>query len=237
MGYQEVKVIVCDDDKNVRNQIYNYLEEFELCNQCRFDIKTFASGEEMMKSSAIEECELLFLDIEMGALNGIEVSHIFREQQGRDELQIIFVSSYDRYMREMFEVRPFNYLSKPFTKEKFNDTLEKFLRLHKKSSAIFTFKIGRELYRLPYKEILYFESSKRKITLHTKDDTMDFYGKLDELETELKENSFFRIHQSYLVNPVHIRTYSSHGVTLINGLEIPISPKYKKAFLQMQIIQ
>lgn len=237
MGYQYVKVIVCDDDENTQNQIYNYLEEFESCNQCRFDIRTFSSGEELMASSAIDECDLLFLDIEMGALNGIEVSHFFREQQGRDELQIIFVSSYDKYMKEMFEVRPFNYLSKPFTKEKFNDTLGKFLRLHKKNSAVFTFKVGRELYRLPYREILYFESSKRQIILHTKDDTMDFYGKLDALEMELNENSFFRIHQSYLVNPTHIKTYSSHCVTLANGVEIPISTKYKKAFLQMQIMQ
>lgn len=237
MGCQEVKVIICDDDKNIQNQIYNYLEEFEVSNSCRFDIKTFSSGAEMMQSSAIEECELLFLDIEMGALNGIEISHICREQRGWDELQIIFVSAYDKYMKEMFDARPFNYLSKPFTKEKFHDTLEKFLRLHKKCSSIFTFKIGRELYRLPYKEILYFESSKRKILLHTKDGVSGFYGKLDELEAELKENSFFRIHQSYLVNPVHIRTYSAHGITLINGLEIPISSKYKKAFLQMQILQ
>lgn len=237
MGYQDVKVIVCDDDKNIRNQIYNYLEEFELCNHCRFDIKTFSSGEEMMKSSAIEECELLFLDIEMGALNGIEVSHIFRDQQGRDELQIIFISAYDKYMKEMFEVRPFNYLSKPFKREKFNETLEKFLRLHKKNSSIFTFKIGRDIYRFSYKEIFYFESFKRKIILHTKDNTVDFYGKLNELEMELKENSFFRIHQSYLVNPMHIRTYSSHCVILVNGLEIPVSTKYKKAFLQMQIMQ
>lgn len=237
MGYQEITVIICDDDKNTRNQIYNYLEEFEMGNQCRFDIKTFSTGQEMMESSSIEECELLFLDIEMGALNGIEVSHILREQQGRDELQIIFVSAYDRYMKEMFEVRPFNYLSKPFTAEKFNITLERFLRLHKKSSEFFTFKIGRALYRLPYGEILYFESSKRKIIIHTKDETMDFYGKLDELEKELKENSFFRIHQSYLVNPIYIKNYSSHEVTLINELKISISSKYKKTFLKMQIIQ
>lgn len=237
MGYQEIKVVICDDDKNIRNQIYNYLEEFEGYNQCKFDIKTFSTGEEMIKSSAMEECELLFLDIEMGVLNGIKLSHMIREQQGRDELQIIFVSAYDQYMRDMFEVRPFNYLSKPFTKKKFDDTLEKFLRLYKKSSSIFTFKIDREIYRFPYREILYFESSKRKIILHTKENTKDFYGKLDELESELKENSFFRIHQSYLVNPMYIRAYSCNRVTLINGLEIPVSQKYKKVFLKMQIIQ
>lgn len=83
MGYQEIKVVICDDDKNIRNQIYNYLEEFEGYNQCRFDIKTFSTGEEMIKSSAMEECELLFLDIEMGVLNGIKLSHMIREQQGR----------------------------------------------------------------------------------------------------------------------------------------------------------
>lgn len=237
MVYQDVKIIICDDDKNIRNQIYNYLEEFESQNYCKFDIYTFTSAEELMKASALKDCELLFLDIEMGTLNGIEVSHMLREQQGRDELQIIFVSAYDRYMKEMFDVRPFNYLSKPFTRERFNDILGEFLRLHKKSSTIFTFKTGRDLQRLPYKEILYFESFKRKIIVHTKDDTVDFYGKLDELVTNLQENSFFRIHQSYLINPMHIKIYSLHSVTLVNGLEIPISAKYRKAFLQMQTIQ
>jgi DNA-binding LytR/AlgR family response regulator len=237
MAYQTIKVIICDDDKNIRNQIYNYLEEFESSNYCKFDINTFESAEEMMKTAALEDCELLFLDIEMGALNGIEASHIIRDQQDRVELQIIFISAYDRYMKEMFEVRPFNYLSKPLTKERFNETLEKFIRLHKKNSTYFTFNTGRNLYRLSYKEILYFESSKRKIIVHTKDGTSDFYGKLDELVVDLKENSFFRIHQSYLVNPMHIKFYSSQSVTLVNGLEIPISAKYRRAFLNMQITQ
>lgn len=237
MGYQNINTIICDDDKAIRNQIYSYLEEFEVGNYCRFEIKTFSSAEEMLKSAFIDDCELLFLDIEMSGLNGIEVSHIFREQQGKDELQIIFISAYDQYMKEMFDVRPFNFLSKPIHREKFDDTIERFIKLHKKSSLIFTYKVGRELLRVPYKEILYFESSKRKVLLHTKEGVAEFYGKLDELMDDLREHSFFRIHQSYLVNPIHIHNYSAHVIRLVNGIEIPISNKYRKVFLEMQMLQ
>ncbi len=236
MVYQAVKTIICDDHKETRNQIYNYLEEFGSNHFCEFDIHTFASSGEMMHSSALEECELLFLDIEMGEPDGIEVSRILRNQQGREEIQIIFISAYDRYMKDMFEARPFYYLSKPFSKDKFFYVVDKFLSLYKKYSGVFSFKTGRETYRLPYKEILYFESVKRKIIIHAKGGSLDFYGKLDELEGDLNKNSFFRIHQSYLVNPMHIKLYSARSVTLVNGLEIPISTKYRKTFLQMQIV-
>lgn len=235
MEYQKVMVVICDDDRNIQNLLYNCLEEYQKGKLFEFQIKTFSSGEELLNYESIEQCDLLFLDIEMKDVNGIQVSHILRELRKLDNLQIIFVSAFDRYMKEMFDVRPFQYLSKPILKEKLFSTLDSFCRLYTKNTTVFSFKIGRIAYRVPYGEIIYFESCRRKIIIHTITDTYEFYEKMDVLEEILKRGSFYRIHQSYLVNPIFIKHYSSQYIILENGLKIAISAKYKKEFLEMQL--
>ena len=236
MRFDEINVAICDDDENIIKILYNHLEKYEEKKACSFNVSTYLSGEELLESSFLNECDLLLLDIEMCSINGIELAHIIRENL-KENLQIIFISSYDKYMKEMFDVHPFNYLTKPISENKFFDALDKYIRYCRKTRTVFTYKVGREIYRIKYKDILYFESTKRIINIYAKEDIYSFYGKLDEVELEVLEKCFYRIHQSYLVNPEYIRTYSPRSVTLENGFTIPISAKYKSNFLQMQVEQ
>lgn len=235
MNYQKNIIAICDDDKNIQNMLYNYLEEYEKNKSFEFEIVTFSSGEELLNSRVINQCDLIFLDIEMKNINGIQVSYILRTLKELDDLQIVFVSAYDKYMREMFDAHPFQYLSKPISKEKLFSTLDSFCRMYTKNATIFSFKVGRSLYRIPYGEIIYFESCRRKIMIHATSATYEFYEKMDILEKGIKEGSFYRIHQSYLVNPLFIEQYSSQYIILKNGFKISISSKYKKEFLKMQL--
>lgn len=90
MEYQKVMVVICDDDRNIQNLLYNCLEEYQKGKLFEFEIKTFSSGEELLNYESIEHCDLLFLDIEMKDVNGIQVSHILRELRKLDNLQIIY---------------------------------------------------------------------------------------------------------------------------------------------------
>jgi len=151
-----------------------------------------------------------------------------------NNLQIVFVSAYDKYMRSMFDVRPFQYISKPVVKEKLFNTMDVFCSLFMKKSEYFSFKIGKEVHRVPCQEIIYFESCGRKVRLHTNEKCFEFYEKLNVLEKVLEGACFCRIHQSYMVNPQYIGQYSAQQVVMQNGERIPVSGKYKKSFIKMQ---
>lgn len=123
--------------------------EYQIGTTYEFDIYVYSSGEILLQSVSNVNCDLLFLDIELGGINGIEVSHILRNLEERENLQIVFISSHDKYMREMFNVRPFQYLSKPLSETDLTTTLNTFMKLHRIKSTVFCFKKGKTIYRYP----------------------------------------------------------------------------------------
>lgn len=231
---QKIIIGICDDEKSIRNLLYNYIEEYGALYKYEFDIHTFMLGEDLLNSKSIYQCDLLFLDVEMGNINGIQTAHFLRELSELENLQIVFVSAHDKYMKSMFDVRPFQYISKPVSKEEFFKTLDSYCKFFIRKCDFFSFKTGRTMHRLPCSDILYFESKGRKIFLYTKQECIEFYDKLNVLERSLENAGFYRIHQSYLVNPYYIVQYSTQHVVMQNGVTIPVSGKYKSRFIEMQ---
>lgn len=86
-----------------------------------------------------------------------------------------------------------------------------------------------------YKDILYFESSDRKITLVSSDETLQFYGKMDAVKSQLKSSDFLRVHKSYLVNVIHVMEYSYEWMKMKNGVVIPIS-KSNRACIRQELL-
>ncbi len=231
---QKIAIGICDDDKNIQNYLYNALEEYGSIHSCEFDIYTFSFGEDLLKSKTIFQCDLLFLDVEMGNMDGIRTAHVLRELTELENLQIIFVSAHEKYMKSMFDVRPFHFLSKPVSKEKLFETMDAFCKFYRRRCEYFSFQAARTVHRVPCEQILYLESRGRKIYIHTMGECFTFYGKLDVAEHELENAGFYRIHQSFLINPKFIGQYSPRQVMMKNGVTIPISEKYKSRFLEMQ---
>jgi len=231
---QKIAIGICDDDKNIQNNLYNALEEYGSIHSCEFDIYTFSFGEDLLESKTIFQCDLLFLDVEMGNLDGIQTAQLLRDPAELENLQIVFVTAHDKYMKSMFDVRPFQFLSKPVSKEKLFETMDNFCKLFIRKCEYFSFQTARTVHRIPCGQILYLESKGRKLCLHTTVECFEFYGKLDVAETELANAGFYRIHQSFLINPNLIAEYSPRQVMMKNGVAIPISDKYKSRFLKMQ---
>ena len=231
---QKIIIGICDDEKNTQNLLYNHLEEYGQKKHYEFDIHTFSLGEELLASKFLSQCDLLFLDVEMGSVNGIETAHFLRKAEELEDLQIVFVSAYDKYMKSMFDVRPFQFLSKPVSKEKLFETMDAFCKSFLRKCEYFSFQAGREVHRLPCSQILYLESRGRKIFVYTTEECFSFYGKLTAAEQALENAGFYRIHQSFLVNSNAVGQYSPRQVILKNKTLIPISAKYKSHFLEIQ---
>lgn len=231
-----IHVAICDDNEKIRRHIEKKVNEH--CENC--SVELFKDGEELLRSGA--DHELLFLDIEMPGRTGIDVARQIRlsqEKRGADKSMIIFVTAYREYMESAFDVEAFHYLLKPVADEKFDRVLDRAIRelkrrqnYHEKSIVV---RDGAAMHKLYLKDIIYVESSSKKVVIHTTGKTVETYSRMQGME-ELLGDTFFRCHRCYLVNMEHIESYRTDELRVTGGDRLFISKKkyapFVKAYMQ-----
>lgn len=237
-----INIAICDDDLPTTELI----ERLILDNQKYFPekiiVSIFFSGESFSKS--IENgCpfDIIFMDIEMKKVNGIEAGQKLRVDNENDIVHIIYVSSYEKYHLKLFDVQPSGFIKKPICKDIFNNKLNSIIKkvLNKKAQGKINFlsveKKGKTIL-IPFRDIIYFESKTRMIFLFTSKEEINYYSKLNEEEKKLIGNNFIRIHQSYIVNFYFVKEIFANKVVLVNKKELPISEK-KSHFVKMSYLK
>lgn len=215
-----MKICICDDEPKLRLALAKVVgRELELCG-IDYRIEEYASGEELLKNLAKGEPDILFLDIEMGKVSGMEAARELRRKYKNTVL--IFVTAYPDFVFQGYEVHAFHYILKPYKEEKIREVLhkaleefeslkEQYYRIEQKTGTV----------RLLVKEIVYFKSDRKKVQAVMKDRTEEFYGKLSDVEAELPWY-FVRSHNRYLVN-LHFVTKIEGSVCICREEEIPVS--------------
>lgn len=227
------KIAVCDDEKIICSTLYNKIENLLKLKSVRFEIDCFTSGEELCNEIKRTDYDLLFLDIELPKMNGVAVGQYIRETLKNETIQIAYISSKQEYAMELFEIRPINFLIKPLTDKKVENVIDKFLQLNKIDVEIFNFKSGRNYYKIPLSDILYFYSNGRKINIVTSNKEYEFYGSLDNIYSEVKNKKFLFVHKSFLVNFKHINKYQYEQITMSDDKIIPVSQSRRKIVRSM----
>ncbi|MBR5953363.1 MAG: response regulator transcription factor [Pseudobutyrivibrio sp.] len=207
-----MKIAICDDDISFTSKLEEIIKQESVNYGKKPEIDVFFDGETLVKS--IEDGQsysMIFLDIEMKRMNGITAARRIR-QLDRYTL-IIYISSYDDYLKELFEVEPFRFISKPLQLQKLKQYFGEAIRKIEGLNNIYSYSYNKEEYTVPIKQIVYFESNKRLINIRLNDGTeQSFYGKLNNVEKEIQKinKHFIRIHQSFLVNYSYVKkmTYS-----------------------------
>lgn len=229
-----IKIAICDDENTIVNKIEQIL--LRICRQRNIDvdIDIFYSGTALEKEVVGgTRYDLIYMDIEMKNGNGIEAATNIRKVD--ENVMLIYVSAYDRYALELFRLDVFSFIKKPMVEEKFVGTfLEAYDRMVGRM-VYFTFRNRREEYKIPCRDILYFASIGRKISVIHRDGTIDeYYGKLSEVEEKVSGGKipFLRIHQSYLINFLWVKSRTKSEVTLINGTRLMISEDRQKTFVR-----
>ncbi len=163
----------------------------------------------------------------MKEMNGIEAARLVRSL--KLPTLLIYISSYDTYFEQLFEVEPFRFLSKPIALVQFENYFSAALNRIMDNTQFFTFSFRQEHYKIPLSEIVYFESRRRDVIIHTTKKDYRFIGKLDSTERSTSNHtfSFIRVHQSFLVNFYYIRSLSPSSLILATGTSLPISSKYR----------
>ncbi len=225
-----LKIAICDDDKALCLQLKSMLNETNEKTDENIEISIFFSGEEMCDSLlGGNHFNIIFLDIELREINGVEVGKKIREEFNDELTQIVYISAKDSYAMDLFDIRPLNFLVKPLKTEKIESVLKTAKKILGTSNQYYEYKIGNVNFNVLLNDILYFESSGRKVKIILKDDVTEYYGKLSEVEEKLKNSDFFFIHKSYLINYNHVIEYTYEYVKMSNNEILGISQNNRKA--------
>lgn len=223
------RIAICDDELTVCSQIEMMVLAYAKKTSQEIEVDVYTSGEEMCRNMMeAVEYNLIFLDIELKALNGVEVGRIIREEMKDDIVHIIYISAVQGYAMELFEIRPINFLIKPLTEEKIAKNLAKSIELTECENQVFEFKVAKTFYKIPYKDIYYFVSEGKKVKIVTKNEIKEYYGKLNDSIEVLPEDEFFAIHKSYIVHYMYVTEYRYDCLKMINDQTLPISQAYRK---------
>jgi DNA-binding LytR/AlgR family response regulator len=223
------KCIIIDDEELARRLIKNHLqqlEDFELVASC-------SSAIEASKVLQENTIDLIFLDIEMPVLKGIDFYKNLLYKP-----KVIFTTAYRDYAIDGFELNAVDYILKPITFQRFFNAIEKFRALQngnpststpaslENKEAFIYIRKDRKQVKVNFDHILYIESLKDYIKIHlenehhvTKSSISSFLKKLD--------NRFIRIHRSYIINKDKITAYTKNDIE-IGRMEIPIGDNFRE---------
>ena len=232
-----IRIAICDDEAPTRA----YLTSLIRAQDCPCEVVEYASAGDCLADH--RGIDLLFLDIELNAIgpDGMALARQIREGSSAAQPVIIFVTGYERYVFDAFDVGAFQYLLKPVDEEKFAQVFARAVeqieagRVQPQLSHALTLQSAGTSRTVPLDSIYYIESSNHKVMLRLKDGEFSCYGKIRDLEAELGDQ-FCRVHKGYLVNLAYVEGYSKTELTLTNGEKLLIS-KYKyqdfvKAYLR-----
>ncbi len=222
-------IAVCDDELleclNLSAKIRTFMEELGIpCS-----IEQFQSGKELLK--ALNRLDLIFLDILMDGMDGMETARRCRELAF--EKKLVFLSSSRRYVFDAYDVEAFHYLVKPVDDEKLRQVLGRAARQAEASCEDYIV-VSRERQRrkLFLDSVLYFEIQGRQIHVHEKGGGFTYYEQIGVLEKQLQGKGFFRCHKSYLVNLRHVDAYNRQEAILDNEERIIIAKRRYEDFCQ-----
>lgn len=219
---------ICDDGKNICASLEEMVLQYAEKSKRKMGIKVWYTGEELCRYlEQGGQLDILFLDIELIKLTGIEVGDFIRNKMENRGMQIIYISGESSYAQKLFKTQPMDFLVKPISVRQIEDALELAIKLLEKNVERFKFQNGRDYYYISYGEIIYFESEGRKIKIVCVDAEKEFYGAIRELEKKLPKE-FFTIHQSYVINKTHVVRYTYETVEMDNSTILSISKAYRK---------
>ena len=223
-----LRIAICDDDLPMTSEIESLLLNIMQDCHIKMDIDIFFDGQTLYQQiQSGTNFDIIYMDIEMSDVDGIQAARLILAQNIPSIL--IYISAYETYFKQLFEVEPFRFISKPIDVHLF---YKYFMEAYKKITSqlqFFTFSFHQRYTKVPVSEILYFESRGRTILIHTPKMKYRFLSKLDIIENYMLDNEihFLRIHQSYLINPYHIRSITLSNIEMIDHSILSIGPKYQ----------
>lgn len=220
-----MRIAVCDDNPKELERIkgcFCRIQGYDLV--CSY----FDSTSTVMEILKTENnpYDLYILDIEMPGMNGLKLAKSIREKDSR--ALFVFLTSYTRYMKDVFDVVTFDFIEKPISDEKLLQILERAATYLNITSQHFSFGYRASRYSLKYDRILYIEKKGRQALIHTFEDVYKTNMTLEEIWKQLNPKSFVHIHSSYIINLYNLDRKDNEIAIMRNGEKLHITKGYRR---------
>lgn len=221
-----IRIGICDDERYMSDRIRAMVSRFFHPQNIEIIILQFSSGEELLKYN--KKIDILFLDIQMKGIDGMETARKLRRRKFKGFL--IFITVLKEMVFQSFEVQPYDYLVKPIEEQHFQKLMERLLGSMRNARENLLIQKGYESRIIPIGDIIFCEIIDRKIYLHlVSSEVVDYYDRIENLEKKLNDG-FFRCHRSYLIHLKYLKSYKNGTAYMENGREIPVSRLRSKEF-------
>lgn len=227
----QYKIGICDDEHVTCTELENIILRFYSYNLYKVEVYVWNSGDkccEDIKNG--NKVNLLFLDIALPGMNGVDTGKYIRETMNDQTTKIIYISSKTNYAMELFQIHPYDFLVKPYTKEKVNSLLEKIMNIEKIDRMQYVYSVHGNTYRVDYGDIINFMSNNKMIEINLiNGERKTFRGKL-KIEAAKLPKQFVKIGQSYIINMKYLKECHYDYVVMRDDVRISISQKYRSEF-------
>ncbi len=221
-----ISIAVCDDNTIECFAIANKIRTLLLETGIEHTMKEFFDGSELLKSNC--SFDIVFLDIKMKT-DGLKTAELLRNRL--KQFILIFITSYQEYVYQAFDVEAFNYILKPLDDDKLKRTLKRAIdksAVHQENFIVIN--KSRQLIKINLNDVIYFEIRGRVIAIHGKNNITEYYEPIKTLEQKIYGQDFFRCHKSYLINLKYVEKFKKNEIIMDNGDKVLLSKRRYEEF-------
>ena len=225
-----MRIYICDDEERITLEFEKIISRILPESQ----IKLFHSGEELLEGMEQGDCDLLFLDIDMPNMDGMEVAK--RLGEWSQKILLVFVTSHDELVYDSFRYHPFGFVRKSFFEKEIEKVLWDCQEELKSKVRHFSFRTNGQDVKLLLSEVLFFEADGNYLKVFAKDGEYRIRSTITAVENSLEAHGYIRVHKGFLVNQSAIRMFGTEEIQLENGSILPLGRTYvesaKKKFMK-----
>lgn len=224
-----IRIAIVEDEDHYKEQLIEYLGKFEQDRGEKIEIETYSDGDGIVEDYKAQ-FDIILMDVQMKFMDGMSAAEEIRKMDS--EVVIIFITNMAQYAIKGYAVDALDYVLKPISYFQFSERLNRAIdRMEKRERHHITINIKGGVIRLEISEIYYVENYQHQLIFHTKHGEYTANGTMKELEQELSEFPFFRIHRGYLANLEHVEGMNGNFVVVASN-ELDVSRTKRKAFME-----
>ena len=226
-----MNIAICDDNITHRDAVINNIQQIN-STDATLTISQFENAESLLQAYANGKyCDLIFLDVEMGKVNGIDAAMEIHKCQ--PNVLLVFISSHPQYAIPAYDCQPLYFITKPINPVRFSQIFAKVMERYKQLHQYYVIQNKGQIIKLLIEEITYVEVFRKHIIFHTAKKTYETTGTtLQKTVESLLPYGFCQVHQSILVNMEHIKAIEQYDIILDDDTTVPISVRKKSQVLK-----
>ena len=207
-----LKIAICEDVAEDVGRLTSLIESCEYAT----NIESFQNGEEFVTSFTKGQYDLVFLDIYMDGINGVDVAESIRRTDRR--VVIIFTTKSEDFTKESYRLNAYKYLVKPLTPAEVSNALELArLKRDKGMNDVYTIIVDGRVIKIPFDDVYYADVHGYKSLLHTPDGAIEVNASIDSIEKLMPPPRFLRCHRSFVVNLDYVKGIDDGDFIMTNG--------------------